>query len=149
MKISENTINNIKKHNACEAGIRWAENSIGADINTASDDCFLWFVGVCNKEIPKGYKKFFNNCAKENPWAALQYASSLLPANLLEWCAREKPLGALKHAASLLTDNLLKWCAKENPVAALGFAYSLLPPGLLKWCAENRHRRAPVYRRVK
>jgi len=34
-------------------------------------------------------------------------------------------------------------------VAALGFAYSLLPPGLLKWCAENRHRRAPVYRRVK
>ena len=149
MIISKNTIDIIKKHNACKDWIKWAEDNIGADINTAPANYFLWFVGVCTKEIPKGYKKFFNDCVKENPWSALQYASSLLPTDLLEWCAREKPLGALKHAASLLTDNLLKWCAKENPVAALGFAYSLLPPGLLKWCAENRHRRAPVYRRVK
>ena len=137
MKISENTINNIKKHNACEAGIRWAENSIGADINTASDDCFLWFVGVCNKEIPKGYKKFFNNCAKENPWAALQYASSLLPANLLEWCAREKPLGALVYAASLLPTDLLERCAKKAPLAALEYASSLLPADLIEWCKNK------------
>ena len=137
MIISKNTIDIIKKHNACKDGIKWAESNIGADINTAPAKYFLWFVGVCNKEIPKGYKKFFNLCAKKEPWDALACASSLLTAGLLEQCARKEPWTALQYAASLLPTDLLKWCAEKDTWSALGYASSLLPPDLLKWCAEK------------
>jgi len=163
MIISKNTIDIIKKHNPCRAGMRWAENNIGADINTAQAKYFLWYVGVCNMGIPEGYETFFNDCAKkrpwyalayvsslltaelleqcarEEPWAALKYASSLLPTDLIEWCAKKDTWAALGYASSLLPADLLEWCAKKNPVAALQYASSLLPTDLLKWCAENRY----------
>ena len=101
------TLENLKKAGACEDGYKWVAKYKGKDIwNDMRDDWFLWCAGK-GFDVPV---ERIDECAEEQPYFALTYASDLLKPDRLDWCAERHPYYALRYVSNLLTPGRLAWC---------------------------------------